>query len=68
MYTIETSVKIFRDQVGTFLFVGPDADGLGLVTLYNSEDPNRIICITKEEALLLAQSIQKLYQSDSHGD
>ena len=58
MYSVETNIKIFNDKTGEKIEVGPDVDGLGLVqiTVGTSE-----IIISPEEALLLAQVIQKLY-------
>ena len=62
--SMETSVRIWRDNAGTCLYVGPDADGLDCVEICQIEGRERItnrLFMTVAEAQMLALAIQKLY-------
>lgn len=62
-YSIEHTIKIWHNDSGDRVEVGPDKDGLNLVRIafVNSAENNELI-ITQEFALMLAEAIQKLYK------
>lgn len=62
-YTTETSVRIYNDESGDYIYVGPDSDGLDLVSIYWSDGKTGELPVTmeKERAVLLAKAILNLY-------
>ena len=66
-YTIENHVRIYDDKNGDFIQVKPDADGLGLVEISRSCDGKmeNNICVSPEEALLLAKAIIQCVETNS---
>jgi hypothetical protein len=62
-YSIETHVRVYDNNTGDYITVGPDRDGLDMVELkYVPVIGHKIdFCMPKEEAILVAQSILKLY-------
>lgn len=59
-YTIETVRKVYDDSCGTHIYVGPDADGLGLIELRDVDSKGVVInCIPmpKPLALLVAEAM-----------
>ncbi len=45
-YTIEHEIKVFDDENGGFVSVGPDRDGLGLVELRQNDDGKEVVRIS----------------------
>jgi hypothetical protein len=63
-YTVERVIKIWDDQSGEHLYVGPDADGFKCVELRNVDSEGKIIhrfMMIPEEAVLAAEAILELY-------
>jgi hypothetical protein len=63
-YTIERVIKVYDDDNGEYVYVGPDGDGLDMVELRAYTEGNRItsrLAMTKEQALLVAKAIKELY-------
>lgn len=60
-YSTELGIRIYDNTVGDYVYVGPDSDNLGLVEIKHSEDASGVV-IPKEQALLVAEAIFKLYK------
>ena len=61
-YSMEITYSIYNDDTGEKLTVGPDGDGLDLISIKNiSSDGNvgQELTITEEQAPLLIEAIQK---------
>lgn len=62
--TVERVIKIWRDQYGEHIYVGPDADGLNCVELRDIDSDGKIshrFMMIRQEAVLVAKSILELY-------
>jgi hypothetical protein len=69
-YSTETVIKIYDDTSGGYIQVGPDTDGLDLVDITcvesyakSQKDWISLPWMDKEQAVLLAKAILKLYGS-----
>ena len=67
-YTAENVIKVYNDETGEHVYIGPDGDSLDLVELraVNRDGeiyPGARITMNQEEALLVADAIIKLYGS-----
>ena len=60
-YVVERSIKIYEDEEDDYIYIGPDADGMGLVEISCSIDSHPPMNVTKEEAMLIARAIIELY-------
>jgi len=66
-FSLEKVIKIWDDDHGTHIDVGPDSDGLGLVEIKQFDEDNKCInriVMTQEEAILLAEAINLLYKTN----
>lgn len=67
MYSMEVVINIWNDGTGERITVGPDSDGLGLVQIRSILSDGKIerdIAMPKEQALIVAKAIIKLYKKD----
>lgn len=65
-FSLELSAKVWDDDHGCFIQVGPDSDGLDLVEMKQYNEDNKCtarMIMTKREALLLAEAINTLYNN-----
>jgi hypothetical protein len=62
-FTIERVIKIYDDSVGTYIYVGPDADGLGceIRDVNNKGEIDTRFFMTQDQAVLVAKAILELY-------
>lgn len=56
---MEIIYKIFNDESGDFIEVGPDQDGVGLIEIRDRNNGARIIELTIEQAELVVLALQK---------
>lgn len=63
--SVEKRIQVWDDDAGTYVEVGPDHDGLGLIqiTQVYSKDETFIITVSKQEAILLSQAIMEVANS-----
>lgn len=62
-FSLETVCKIWNDECGERLEVGPDRDGLGLLEIRSFTSDGKInasVTMPKEQALVLFQALGKL--------
>ena len=62
-YTLEFAIRVYNDTSGDYVYVGPDADGLGLIEIRYVEDEYIIhsrIRMPREQARLVAEAINKV--------
>lgn len=55
-FEIEVMRKVFDNELGLCINVGPDADGLGIVEIDGGQEYGRI-CLPPQHALYLAKAI-----------
>lgn len=63
-FTIERVIKIYNDDVGNYMYVGPDADGLDCMEIRDVNNKGEIearFFMGREQAVLVAQAILELY-------
>ena len=63
-FTVEDVIKVWDDETGEHIYIGPDGDGLELVELRYVEADGKChqrMTFQKEQALLVADAIRKLY-------
>ena len=60
-HIVERSIKIYNGEDDNYIYIGPDADGMGFVEISCSEDDHPPMNVTKEEAVLIARAIIELY-------
>jgi hypothetical protein len=65
-YTVEKSIRIYDDVTGDYIHVGPDSDGLNLVTIRSVDQSLDLekapeVILYREQALLVAKAIIELY-------
>jgi hypothetical protein len=63
-YTAEKNIRVYNDDDGDYVYVGPDGDSLDLVEIRYVDPKGKIgdrIIITKEQALIVARAILDLY-------
>lgn len=70
-FTAEKIVQVYNDEVGSYIYVGPDADGLDLVEIRSYFSDGKIECggnaritMPPEQAILVARAILELYSAD----
>jgi len=59
-YSLETFQRIYNDQNGEYIQIGPDADALGLVQIRSYRRNGELeghMTFTPEQATLLAQAL-----------
>lgn len=61
-YEIETFRKVFDNENGASIKIGPDTDGLGLIEIDGGEDFGRGVRVSPEMALVLAEAIKRAAQ------
>jgi len=63
-YTLERVIKVWDNEFGCHIYVGPDADGLGCAEIRYVDENNNIsdrIAIPSEMMLKVAEAIIELY-------
>ena len=69
-FTKETAKKVWSDDDGTHIYIGPDADGFGCIDIRYVDEkgvPEERITLPKEQARLVAESILELLELDYLG-
>lgn len=68
--SVEKRIQIWDDDAGTYVEVGPDHDGLGLIQITQkySKDDTFIVTVSKQEAILLSQAIMEVANSMREND
>ena len=56
-YEIEVERKVFDNENGAHIKVGPDRDGLGLIQIEGGDDFGKGLILAPELALVLAEAI-----------
>ena len=67
-YTVDHVIKVWDDQNGTHVYVGPDGDGLELAELRYVDEDGKIgdrIALPKEMMVEVARAVLALY-GDKH--
>lgn len=67
--SVEKRIQIWDDDAGTYVEVGPDHDGLGLIQITQKySDDTFIVTVSKQEAILLSQAIMEVANSMGDND
>lgn len=66
-FTPEKIIKVYNDEDGEYIYIGPDADGLDCVELRAVDRDGKIyegarITMQPEQAILVAEAILELYK------
>jgi hypothetical protein len=62
-YSLETFQRIYDDQHGSYIQIGPDPDGLGMVAIRSYERDGKLeayMVFTPEQVSLLTQALAKV--------
>lgn len=56
-FSLEHHFKLFNNELGSYLKIGPDRDGLGAIESSHSENDFSILLLHLEEAKLLIDAL-----------